>query len=66
MLWNKAAYDKAIAARKQAKERVRQFDAKRKKLKEDLEAREEAYKRSCDPVPESKSDKERMMVYYLP
>ncbi|KAL6267605.1 hypothetical protein P5V15_000679 [Pogonomyrmex californicus] len=58
----RAAYDKAIAARKQAKDRVRQFDAKRKKLKEDLEAREEAYKRSCDPAPKNKSDKERMMA----
>ncbi|TGZ38065.1 dnaJ homolog subfamily C member 17 [Temnothorax curvispinosus] len=55
----RAAYDQAIAARKQAKERVRQFDAKRKKLKEDLEAREEAYRRSCESVPETKSDGER-------
>lgn len=57
MLWNKAAYDQAIAARKQAKERVRQFDAKRKKFKEDLEAREEAYKKSFNPT-EAKSNKE--------
>lgn len=56
----RAAYDQAITARKQAKERVRQFDAKRKKFKEDLEAREEAYKRSCDPTPKTKSDDERM------
>ncbi|XP_018395180.1 PREDICTED: dnaJ homolog subfamily C member 17-like [Cyphomyrmex costatus] len=43
----RVAYDQAIAARKQAKERVRQFDAKRKKLKEDLKTREEdLYKRS--------------------
>ncbi|KAG5331861.1 DJC17 protein, partial [Acromyrmex charruanus] len=55
----RAAYDQAIAARKQAKERVRQFDAKRKKLKEDLEAREEAYKRSLDPKSDTKSDEER-------
>lgn len=53
----RTAYDKAIAARKEAKERVRQFDAKRKKFKDELEAREEAYKRSFDPV--SKSDEER-------
>ncbi|KAL0108643.1 hypothetical protein PUN28_015241 [Cardiocondyla obscurior] len=57
----RAAYDQAIAARKQAKERVRQFDAKRKKLKEDLEAREEAYRRSCEPASKSqnKSDEEQ-------
>lgn len=52
----RAAYDQAIAARKQAKERVRQFDAKRKKFKEDLEAREEAYKKSFNPTPEARSD----------
>lgn len=62
---NKAAYDQAIAARKQAKEHVRQFDAKRKKFKEDLEAHEEAYKRSLDPTPEIKSDDERTKVYQL-
>lgn len=52
----RAAYDQAIAARKQVKERVRKFDAKRKKLKEDLEAREEAYKNSCDSMPDTRSD----------
>lgn len=56
---SRAAYDQAIAARKQAKERIRQFDAKRKKFKEDLEAREEAYKRSFDHAPESKSNEEQ-------
>lgn len=56
----RAAYDKVIAAKKQAKERVRQFDAKRKKLKEDLEAREEAYKRSLDPTYNTKSDEEQL------
>lgn len=54
------AYDKVIAARKQAKERIREFDAKRKKYKEDLEAREEAYKRSLDPTYNTKSDEERL------
>ncbi|KYN01717.1 DnaJ like protein subfamily C member 17 [Cyphomyrmex costatus] len=45
----RVTYDQAIAARKQAKERVRQFDAKRKKLKEDLKTREEdLYKRSLE------------------
>jgi len=55
----RAAYDEAIAARKQAKERHKQLDAKRKKFKEDLEAREEDYRRSFDPKPETKSDEER-------
>jgi len=57
---SRAAYDKAITARKQAKERVKQFDAKRRKFKEDLEAREEAYRRSFDPVPKTKSDEEQI------
>lgn len=56
----RAAYDKVIAARKQAKERIRVLDGKRKKFKEDLEAREEAYKRSLDPTYNSKSDEERL------
>lgn len=63
MLWNKAAYDQALAARKQAKERVKQFDAKRKKLKEDLEAREEAYRKSCESAPKTKSDDEQIKVW---
>lgn len=54
------AYDKVIAARQQAKERIREFDAKRRKYKEDLEAREEAYKRSLDPTYNTKSDEERL------
>lgn len=60
---NKAAYDKVIAARKQAKERIKVYDAKRRKLKEDLEAREEAYKRTLDPTYNTKSDEERLKVY---
>lgn len=56
----RAAYDKVITARKQAAERVKEFDVKRKKLKEDLEAREEAYKRSLDPTYNTKSDEERL------
>lgn len=54
------AYDKVIAARKQAKERIREFDAKRRKFKEDLEAREEAYKRSLNPTCDTKSDEEQL------
>lgn len=39
------------------------YDAKRRKLKEDLEAREEAYKRTLDPTYNTKSDEERLKVY---
>ncbi|KAK0073992.1 hypothetical protein PV325_008912 [Microctonus aethiopoides] len=42
----RAAYDKVFNARKQAKLRITQLDSKRRKFKEDLEAREEAYRRS--------------------
>jgi len=38
------------------------LDSKRKKFKEDLEAREEAYKRSLDPTFNTKSDEERLKV----
>ncbi|EZA57938.1 DnaJ-like protein subfamily C member [Ooceraea biroi] len=48
----RAAYDKVFTARKQAKKRIRVLDSKRQKFKEDLEAREEAYKRSIDPKSE--------------
>ncbi|XP_011878613.1 PREDICTED: dnaJ homolog subfamily C member 17 [Vollenhovia emeryi] len=54
----RADYDQAIAARKQAKERIRQFDAKRKKFKEDLEAREEAYRRSVISAAETEKSNE--------
>lgn len=62
---NKAAYDKVVAARKQAKERIKVYDAKRRKLKEDLEAREEAYRRTLDPTYNAKSDEERLKVCNL-
>jgi hypothetical protein len=38
------------------------LDSKRKKFKEDLEAREEAYKRSLDPIFNNKSDEEQLKV----
>lgn len=56
----RAAYDKVVAARKQAKERIKVYDAKRRKLKEDLEAREEAYRRTLDPTYDTKTDEERL------
>lgn len=42
----KAAYDKVINAKAQAKVRAQHLDSKRKKFKDDLEAREEAFKKS--------------------
>jgi len=41
------------------------LDSKRKKFKEDLEAREEAYKRSLDPTFNTKSDEEQLKVWDL-
>ncbi|CAK9809193.1 DnaJ homolog subfamily C member 17 [Anthophora plagiata] len=58
----RAAYDKIIDAKYQAKLRVKEFDSKRKKLKEDLEAREEAYKRSLDVVYNVQSDKDKLQA----
>ncbi|KAJ8673713.1 hypothetical protein QAD02_004975 [Eretmocerus hayati] len=44
----RAAYDKIVNARIQAKLRVKELDSKRKKFKDDLEAREEAFRRSLN------------------
>lgn len=62
---NKAAYDKVINAKYQAKQRVRELDAKRRKLKEDLEAREDAYNRSLNSEYSNKSDKDKLRVRSL-
>lgn len=58
----RAAYDKVINAKYQAKQRVRELDAKRRKFKEDLEAREDAYNRSLNPEYSNKSDKDKLRV----
>ncbi|XP_054011594.1 dnaJ homolog subfamily C member 17 [Hylaeus anthracinus] len=58
----RAAYDKVLNAKHQAKLRTKEFDAKRKKLKEDLEAREDAYKRSLNPESSTKSDKDKLQA----
>ncbi|OAD58376.1 DnaJ like protein subfamily C member 17 [Eufriesea mexicana] len=58
----RAAYDKVINAKYQAELRSREFDSKRKKLKEDLEARENAYKRSINTDFNIKSDKEKLQA----
>ncbi|XP_031825421.1 dnaJ homolog subfamily C member 17 [Nomia melanderi] len=56
----RAAYDKVINAKHQAKLRAREFDAKRKKLKEDLEAREDAYKQSLYPKSSRNNDEDKL------
>ncbi|XP_043277176.1 dnaJ homolog subfamily C member 17 [Venturia canescens] len=56
----RAAYDKVLKARHQAKLRATQYDTKRKKLKDDLEAREEAYRQSQNPNFSSKSDEQKL------
>ncbi|XP_001599974.1 dnaJ homolog subfamily C member 17 [Nasonia vitripennis] len=58
----RAAYDKVVNARAQAKLRVKELDAKRKKFKDDLEAREEAFKRSQTSgyTYSPKSDEEKL------
>ena len=58
----RAAYDKVINAKYQAKLRVKELDAKRKKLKEDLEAREDAYKRSLNSDYNIKNDKAKLQA----
>lgn len=58
----RAAYDKVLNARQQAKERVKEFDAKRKKFKDDLEAREEAYQRSLNVSSYEKNDEHKLQA----
>ncbi|CAL8144111.1 unnamed protein product [Orchesella dallaii] len=48
------AYDRTLKAKEQAKERHRELDAKRKKLKEDLERREQAAKDEANARASSK------------
>lgn len=60
-LQNKAAYDKVINAKHQAKLRAKEFDSRRKKLKEDLETRENAYKIDSD----IKKDKDKLQVFLI-
>ncbi|PBC28221.1 dnaJ homolog subfamily C member 17 [Apis cerana] len=54
----RAAYDKVINAKHQAKLRAKEFDSRRKKLKEDLETRENAYKVDSD----IKRDKNKLQI----
>ncbi|XP_043515224.1 dnaJ homolog subfamily C member 17 [Frieseomelitta varia] len=58
----RAAYDKVVNAKYQAKLRAKEFDSKRKKLKEDLEARENAYKESLNTDSNFKSDKDKLQA----
>ncbi|XP_003696341.1 dnaJ homolog subfamily C member 17 [Apis florea] len=54
----RAAYDKVINAKHQAKLRAKEFDSRRKKLKEDLETRENAYKIDSD----IRKDKDKLQI----
>lgn len=56
----RAAYDKVVVARRQAKLRTKELDSKRKKLKEDLEAREDAYLKSLNSKYNDKSDEDKL------
>ncbi|XP_011498660.1 PREDICTED: dnaJ homolog subfamily C member 17 [Ceratosolen solmsi marchali] len=57
----RAAYDKVINARAQAKARVKELDAKRRKFKDELEAREEAFKKSqTTDYASAKSDEDKL------
>lgn len=48
----KAAYDRVLRAKKESELRYRQLDSKRKKLKDELEAREKAFQSSGNRAPE--------------
>ncbi|XP_076762575.1 dnaJ homolog subfamily C member 17 isoform X2 [Xylocopa sonorina] len=58
----RAAYDKVVNAKYQAKLRAKQYDSKRMKLKEDLEARENAYRQSSNVDYNVKSDKDKLQA----
>jgi DnaJ family protein C protein 17 len=48
----KAAYDRVLRAKKETEIRYKKLDSKRKKLKDELEAREKAYQTSGKTVPQ--------------
>lgn len=56
----RAAYDKVINAKQQAKLRTKELDTKRRKFKEDLEAREDAYNRSLHSDCSTNNDKDKL------
>lgn len=58
----RAAYDKVLNARLQAKQRIKEYDAKRRKFKDDLEAREQAYQRSLNVNSYEKTDKHKLQA----
>ncbi|KAK2587395.1 hypothetical protein KPH14_003110 [Odynerus spinipes] len=58
----RAAYDKILIARRQSKLRTREFDAKRRKFKEDLEAREEAYQNASNNKYSSTNDEQKLQA----
>ncbi|XP_063984822.1 dnaJ homolog subfamily C member 17 [Diachasmimorpha longicaudata] len=52
------AYDRVLLAKEQAKERSKKLDARRKKFKDDLEAREERF--NSGRAPSGKSDEQKL------
>ncbi|XP_039287778.1 dnaJ homolog subfamily C member 17 [Nilaparvata lugens] len=60
----RAAYDKVINSKKAAKLRHQALDSKRKKFKEDLEARERAAESKFRSSYSEKSDEEKLQIMY--
>lgn len=58
----RTAYEKIRIARHQSKLRTREFDAKRRKFKEDLEAREEAYEKASNDKYSFTSDEQKLQA----
>ncbi|XP_011301422.1 dnaJ homolog subfamily C member 17 [Fopius arisanus] len=56
----RSAYDKVLQSKEQAKERAQKLDARRKKFKDDLEAREEKFRNAGEPGKSGKSDEEKL------
>lgn len=54
-----------LNAKYQAKIRAKQLDTKRRKLKEDLEAREEAHRKSLIHGKDNRTDEQRLQVFGL-
>lgn len=69
-MFTQAAYDKVLNGKKAAKLRHRELDEKRKKLKEDLEARERVASetKNADKKLDTRTDEEKLQVsnYQVP
>lgn len=64
ILFYQAAYDRVLNAKKAAKLRHRELDSKRRKLKEELEAREQQAEKSAKQYHGyiSKTDEQKLQV----